>query len=225
MTPSSSDFESLLGKRKVEILQHFFNKFDFKKSKEINVNDLKSALEAATSSILDEKQVNAFIRSQHLKRTLTLQDFLNAYVKLCIINSDVKRSPQGLEIMEALKQSEVDNISSAYPLWWPARESSAHLKIPSKAVVQAIGESRVQKLHHLYKRVDKDGDNRVTIDDMCTILNVLGRKTTNQGLSRFLSRLQMCPDGLVSFAEFLHALAAGVGSEVYLLHISNIYLC
>ena len=219
MNPTITDYTLLLGKKQIDRLKDTFHRYDHKKGGEIKTTSLNEALEEASGKKYADKHIQKYLRESMIKGNyLTFNDFIHAYVKLHLVDDNIKGS-EGVEIVENIKQEEQRRINKSYPSWWPARVSAPHLKTPAPAIVETIGEGRVDKLRSVYRRADIDNDDLINIETLHGILTSLGRDTTVEGLQRFLHRLDMCHDGLISFAEFIHAIAAGVGTEVCIYDI------
>ncbi|XP_051127750.1 uncharacterized protein LOC127249133 [Andrographis paniculata] len=72
---------------------------------------------------------------------------------------------------------------------------------------EEVNEERIMDLKEAFRLFDKDGDGRITVEELGAVIESLGQTATNEELNDMISEVDTNRNGTIEFSEFIHLMA------------------
>ena len=77
-------------------------------------------------------------------------------------------------------------------------------------MAEKLSEEQVAEFKEAFDKFDKDKDGTISVQELGTVMQELGLKPSEAELKVLIARLDTDNNGIISFQEFLEAMATGL---------------
>lgn len=85
------------------------------------------------------------------------------------------------------------------------------------------GKAQIAELEQIFKKLDVNGDGKISSSELGSMMNCLGQTATEEELRKMIREVDADGDGFIDFQEFVELNTEGVDSEEVLANLKDAF--